>query len=128
MFEKAIRLKLRFESRQGLISVEDLWDLPLTSARAANLDDIAKDLSRQLKEDEQESFVVKATKKNEELQLKFEVVKHVIEVRLAEIEAVKQAKESREKKERILAIIARKRDEKLEGATLEELEGMVATL
>ena len=30
-FEQAVRLKLRFNSPKGLLSVEDLWDLPLTS-------------------------------------------------------------------------------------------------
>ena len=31
MFTKASRLKLRFQSPAGLLSSEDLWDLPLTS-------------------------------------------------------------------------------------------------
>jgi hypothetical protein len=128
MFEQISRLKLRFESVSGLITVEDLWDLPLTSERRANLNDIAIGLSRKLKDSENESFVVKATPKNEELQLKFEAVKHIIAVRLAEAEHAKQLKENREKKERILAIIDKKQNAALEGASLEELQGMVNSL
>ena len=29
MYEKALRMKLRFETPQGPLTVEDLWDLPL---------------------------------------------------------------------------------------------------
>ena len=58
MFEKATRRKLRFTSAAGLLSTEDLWDLPLTSATGkANLDDIAKALNRRLKDAEEVSFV-----------------------------------------------------------------------
>ena len=43
IFEQAARQKIRFESVLGLLCVEDLWDLPLTSlnSKRANLDDIA---------------------------------------------------------------------------------------
>ena len=42
IFMKATQKKLRFDSTQGLLTVEDLWDLPLTGTnKKANLDDIA---------------------------------------------------------------------------------------
>jgi hypothetical protein len=128
MFEKASRLKLRFNTPKGVLAVEDLWDLPLSSARTVSLDDLAKALNRALKESEEESFVAKASKKNEELQLSFDVVKHVIAVKLAERDAESKRLEAKEKKERILAIIADKQDEQLKSATLEELQNMVADL
>ena len=46
IFEQASRNKLRFDTNiKGVISTEDLWDLPLTSDTGrVNLDDIAKAL------------------------------------------------------------------------------------
>lgn len=127
MFEKASRLKLRFETGKGLLTVEDLWDLPLTGA-GVNLDRVAVELHKQVKEETTVSFVVKPPRTSAELELKFEIVKHVIEVRLAE-KAEAQAKvEAREKRDRILTIIDKKQNEKLEGASLEELQKMVAEL
>ena len=129
MFEKAARQKLRFESPKGQLQVEDLWDLPLTSTKGqANLDDIARGLHRQLKNGDDVSFVNATQKSDEVVQLKFDIVKHVIEVRLVENEAAAKARENKEKKQQLLAIIAQKKDAALQGTSLEELEAMVATM
>ena len=69
--------------------MEDLWDLPLSSATGRGcLDAIAKELSKALKNDDNFSFVEKVVKPEEETQLKFEIVKYIIAIRLAENEAV----------------------------------------
>jgi len=131
MFEKASRLKIRFDSPKGLLTAEDLWDLPLTGngRSVANLDQIAVDLARRIKDEAGvTSFVNKTQRASETLQLKFEVVKHVIDVRLAENEAEKAKADAKERKERILEIIARKQDEVLEGKSMKELQRMVAEL
>jgi hypothetical protein len=128
MFEKASRLALRFSSPQGSLTTEDLWDLPLTSANKASLDNIAKALNRQIKDATTESFVVKTSKADEELQLKFDIVKHIIEVKLAEREAEKTAATRRAQKEKLLELKAKKQDEKLSSATEEELDAMIAAL
>lgn len=129
MFETATRKKFRFTTPQGHILTEDLWDIPLTaSASRANLDDIARSLNKALKESETESFVVKSTKADEETQVKFEIVKHVIAVRLAEAEAAEAAQANRLKKQQILAIIAQKENEHLAGSSLDELKAMVDSL
>lgn len=127
MFEQAVRMKLRFETAKGALTVEDLYDLPLTSANRPNLNDIAKGLSRYLRENE-EDFVGTASKSDTAAQLKFAIVKHVIAVRLAENEAAKAAAERRETKNRIMELIAKKQDESLQSKSLEELQAMVATL
>ncbi len=129
MFEKASRLKLRFDTSKGVLSAEDLWDLPLTSARnGANLNDVAKGINRELKAAGEEDFVNPSGMTDEVLQLKFNIVKHVIAVRLAENEAAKAVAEKKAKKERLLEIIAHKQDEQLQGAALEDLQKMVAEL
>lgn len=127
MFQKATRKKIRFESPQGLLSVEDLWDLPLTATRGANLDDIAKGLFRQVKEAEIVSFVNK-TNPDDTTQLKFDLVKHIIEVRLADAQLAADAKANKEKKQNILAIIAQKENEHLAGSSLDDLRKMAESL
>lgn len=130
MFEQATRLKMRFESPQGRLSVEDLWDLPLTSTRAnqANLNNIAKGISRQLKDESEEDFVNPKSKANETLQLALDLVKHVISTKQAEAEASRLLNERKDKKAKLLELIAKKQDQALEGKPLEELQAMVASL
>lgn len=130
MFEKASRLKLRFDTAQGKISVEDLWDLPLTSKTGrANLDDLAKALNRQVKsEDTEESFVVKSKTPDTTNKIKFELVKHVIEVRLAEADEASKATVKKEQKQRLLSLIDQKRDEELSSKSIDELSKMIAEM
>lgn len=130
LFENASRLKLRFDTPRGSLSIEDLWDLPLISRTGnINLDDIARDLHRQVRETDGEvSFVTPAQGPNETLQLSFELVKHVIGVRVAERDAAAEAAVRKEKKQRLLELIARKEDETLAGKSLEELRAMVEGL
>ena len=130
MFEKAARLQLRFDSPKGPLTVEDLWNLPLTSVNPArpNLDEIARGLHKQLKSGEDVSFVLKEKKSDAVVQLKFDIVKHIIDVRLTEAEAAALVRSNAEKKQKIMALIADKQDEELKGKSLEELNALVASL
>jgi len=132
MFEQASRMKLRFDSPQGLLAVEDLWDLPLTSTTGnrANLDAIAIDLNRQTREAEDTvSFVTPpADTGKAEISLKFDLVKYIIGVRVMERDERQAAVERKEKKQRLLELIARKQDQELEGKSVEELRAMVEGL
>lgn len=129
MFEKASRLKLRFETSKGLVTVEDLWDLPLSSSTGkANLDDVARSLHNQLKNEEDISFVKPETKDNMPMKLGFEIVKHIISVKLSEKSAREQVEANREKKQKIMSIIEQKQDTALSAMSIEELSAMVASL
>jgi len=127
MFEKAIRNKLRFDTNRGMVTTEDLWDMPLTHGTGFSLDNIAKDLHREI-EAEEKSFVEENTKENELLALGFDVVKHVIKVKLEEQKAVKKAMETRERKAKILAIMADKQDESLKESSMDDLQKMLDEL
>lgn len=132
LFEKASRIKLRFDTPRGYISVEDLWDFPLTSYDGASLDTVARALRKQLKDtDDDTSFVNSTTTvsaADKKLQLAFDIAKRIIEVKLAEREAAQVRSDNSAKKQRILEIIARKEDNELEGKPLEELQNLVGAL
>lgn len=129
LFERASRLKVRFETAKGNLTVEDLWDLPLTSRNGNNLDEIAKELHRKVKESaEIESFVKKAVKKDTVTLLKFEVVKYIIDVRLAEEEAAEKRKANADRKAKLLALVAQKENESDLSKSREELLAEIQAL
>lgn len=116
MFEQASRLKLRFKTPKGILTTEDVWDLTLEQ-----LDQLAKNLNKDLKEQSEESFIKTKTSANKELELKFEIVKHIITVRMAEAEKIKERAEKRKKKQHLLELIAQKENEALSSKSLDDL-------
>ena len=129
IFEQATRAKIRFSTPVGMLSVEDLWDLPLTSTRArANLDDVARLLDAELKSTSSVSFVNDVSEVNAKTKLMFDVVIHVINTKIDEAKAAKSAADVREKKQKIMAIIERKQEESLSAASIDDLQQMLASL
>ncbi len=130
MFEQASRMKLRFETERGSISVEDLWDLPLTSNTGRlNLDTIALALHAELKGSaEVVSFVDETAKADAVVQLRFDVVKHVIDVRKKENAETLAAKDRQATKQRLMAALERKRDNRLETMSEEDIQAEMAKL
>ncbi len=129
IFERASRAKLRFVSIRGLLSVEDLWDLPLTSKTGFDIDSVAREANAQLKAAGEESFV--STKPNPAkalLELQMEIVKHVIAVRLQEQEAAKAKTERKAERERLLGALENKQEEALKGLTAEEIRARIAEI
>lgn len=131
MFEQAVRQKVRFDSPKGLLSVEDLWDLPLTSATGkANLDDIALGLNQQLKNTaEIVSFVDDdKAKPDAVIQLKFNLVKHIIDTRKRENSEELARRDRAETKQRLLAALAKKREAAVDTMSEEDLLKKIAEL
>lgn len=119
VFEYATRRKVRFPFK-GQISTEDLWDLSLE-----NLDSIYKTLKAQVKTEQGESLLRKASPNDELLKVQIEVVTHIVNVKLAEREARQKDRERRERNARIKEIIAQKQDADLQSKSVEELEKML---
>ena len=130
LFEQATRSKLRFSTPKGVLNVEDLWDLPLISKSGAqvNLDDLARAAYKEMEESACQSFVQKSTKISEIAKLRFDIIKHIIDVKLADRDAASERAEKAAKKQRILELIATKEDESLAGKSLEELQKLAGEL
>lgn len=125
MFETASRKKLRFQTNRGELSTEELWDLSVTS-----LDTVAKAVNRELKASEEESFIptARTSRANSVLQLKLEILKHVITVKVEEAAKAKDRSERQAKAARLKDLIAQKADENLAAKSLDELSQMVQEL
>lgn len=130
IFEQATRQKLRFETPRGSLSAEDLWDLPLTSATGkVNLDEIAIALHRQLRSaSEVVSFVDTEATTDPTIQLRFDVVKHVIETRKLENAKAANDRQRAETKQKLLAALAKKREDAIDAKSEEELLAELAAL
>lgn len=127
--EYCARHKRVFATSKGLLSVVELWDLPLTSDTGKpNLNDLAKSIHADLRQDDV-SFVESETAASDVAgTMALEAVKRVIAVKQAERKAAATAREKTEQKQKIMALIAERRDEALKGRPLEELEQMLAGL
>lgn len=123
MFKKASKLKLRFATTKGHVTTEDLWDLPLR-----NLDNLAKDLSKAVKESGEESFIVKRNRVNTILDLKFSIIKQIIKDRLEEAEHKENETANKARKNKILDIIEDKENEGLRDESISNLKKMARKL
>jgi len=115
MFEKASRLSVRYKVHNGIINTEDLWGLGLSV-----LDLLARDLDTALRASGRRSFI-NENNKDEVLELKFEIVKHIIGVKLQEATDAKEEVVTRETRDKILNILEDKKYEKLKGMSRKEL-------
>lgn len=131
IFEIATREAFRFKGSNGLLSVEDLWDLPLQSQTKTNLDGLAQALDLQIKEAQAntKSFVTpEKSSVDETLVIKLEVLKHIIGVKVAERDAAATARRKSEEKQKLLALLDRKENEALDNLTAEEIKARIAAM
>ena len=123
MFKQAAKLKLRFQTHKGMLSVEDLYDLKLT-----DLDKIAVALDEELAKTPRKSFIAEINPEDSITTLKFNIVKDVIADKLKETAARQADKEKRAKKARLEELLAKKQEAKFEEMSEEELKIELAKL
>ena len=122
IFEMATREKYRFPYK-GMITVEDMWDLSLQS-----LDSVFKTLNAQVKRNQEESLLKTKTDEDIELDTKIAIIRYIVGVKQQEAADRLQAKEKKEKKQKLLDALNEKRDQKIKDMTEEDLEKALAEL
>lgn len=122
LFELATRCKYRFPYR-GQITIEDLWDL-----RLADLDSVFKTLNAEAKKVSEESLLELKTKEDEELSDKITIVRYIVYTKLEEQKIRENEKANKERKQKLLAIKARREEAALENISDEQLNEMINEL
>ena len=130
MFEQATRLKLRFAVGTRVnLTVENLWDLPLTNVKGEDLDHIAIELQEKLSTNEK-SFVVQQskTKETQVNQLKFDIVKYIIDVRLEEQKVVNLERQRAQEIATLKELQKQAKIRDLQNLSSEEIEERIKSL
>jgi hypothetical protein len=121
MYKKAAKLKLRFNSPKGLLSVEQLFDL--TTSDLANL---IKKVNAEIKKEERVDDDLAFLEGKDEVTslnvLKFDILKDIYLTKLKERDDAATDQEKKDYRQRIAEIIKKKKDQELENLSIEELE------
>lgn len=120
IFKEASRLGLQFSTSRGLLNVTQLWDLSLT-----DLDALAVSLEEKAEKSGKKSFLVEKSQKDKLAKLQFDIVHEILTDKFSEKKALAEKKEIKEHNDKINALIAKKKDESLEGLSVAELEAQL---
>lgn len=129
MFKEATRLKLRFPSNKGELTVEQLWDLSLNS-----LKNIVKSMYNTKKKftkmDDELSFLegVEDSEEQKLAELRYNIVKDIYTTKANENKEALSTAEKKAKKQQLLEIMQRKREQKFENMSEEELQKEIDSL
>lgn len=127
-FINALRKGFRYPSAAGMLTTEQLWDLPLVAGSRVtrdvkvDLDTIARAVSAELRSITEDSFVdTKPNPRKVELTEQLDILKHIISVKQAEIQANADKQAKAVKRAKILEALAEREDLTLKGKSKEEL-------
>lgn len=121
LFKIASKKKYRFNYK-GLITVEDLWDLPVEE-----LDKIYKNLKTQQKNNSEESLLQTVSKEDKELNNKIDIIKTIVNDKLVAMDRALKIAEKKLQNQKILEIMADKQDAALKEKSIDELKAMLST-
>lgn len=120
MYKKASKEKLRIQTSKGLLSVEQLWDLSISS-----LDKLAVELEKDVNTSERKSFIQEDTEENKKAKFKFDLVLDILKTKVNIKNELAKAAEIKTHNQRILSLIAEKKDSELANKSVDELEKML---
>ena len=123
LFIEASRRALRFNSTKGSLNTEDLWLLPLEA-----LDKIAVSLDEQIQKAGKKTFLSKRAASTLELDIAFEIVKFILETRVAENEAAKEKAKKQDEKAFLTDLLKEKQMDAIKSLTTEEIQAKLDAL
>ena len=125
IYKEGVIQCVRFSTSKGLLTIEDLNVLPLTSkTNKVNLNSIYVDLQEQLEGNKTNGLVSTPNAADKLLELKAAIVKDIFETRRDEANKATEAKVKSSKLAKIRALREKKADDSLENMTEEELEAL----
>lgn len=126
---KALRNKYRFPSNKGQLTIEQLFDLPLQAKNGFDLDSVAKEISRELREQAEESFVDRGSNPRKVvLEESLSIVVFVIETKQAENALARDRAARAAEKQTLLDALHNARARELMNLSPEELQQRIAAL
>ena len=129
MYKEATRLKLRFPSNRGELTVEQLWDLSLNSLKniVKSMYDAKKKFTKM---DDELSFLegVENSEEQKLAELRYNIVKDIYTTKANENKKALSTAEKKAKKQQLLEIMQRKREQKFENMSEEELQKEIDSL
>mgnify|MGYP003403437656 CR=1 FL=1 len=120
MYKEFIKNKKRIQTNKGLLSAEQLWDLS-----QPDLDALAVSLDEAYKNSKGKSFLEKKTAKDKDIKEALDIVLDVLYTKQEEIDAAKESAETKRHNDKILNLIATKREEALANKSEKELMAML---
>ncbi|WP_029002790.1 hypothetical protein [Azorhizobium doebereinerae] len=127
IFETAARKKFRFPSIKGELTAEQVWDLPLVACGPirdvkADLDGVARTINTELRSISEDSFVsIAPDSRKADLEIKLDIVKHIITAKLKEADEKNAATARLEKRRKLVDALASKEDAALASMSREDI-------
>ena len=130
LFKKATKQNVVYPTTKGVLTLNDLWNIPLESKSptAVTLDSILVSLDTELrKEKASTSFINKSSTSTASVkQLAFDVAHEILVERLEDKKANETRLAENQRKARIKELIVEKKEDNLKNLSLEELEKLVS--
>lgn len=124
VFEWGTRNNVRFQvPEKGLVTIEDLWKINLQK-----LADLEEELETVLNKSTRHRFKKANSKEQTENQIKYDIVKYILDVRIEEINQREVQAETKQQLQMLLELKAKKQQESLENLPMEQIDAEIAKL
>lgn len=129
IFEIASRSAFKYPTIRGPVNTDALWQMPLKAPDGFDLNSVAKELYKVLKDKEEYDFVENSVPRGAEHDaVKLDIVKHIIAMKLRDQRRREQISLGKQKGQAIRQIIEHKENEALSGLSIDELKKLAGDL